>query len=251
MKNKQFCFLLTLSFIMLVISSSCGNNKSAQENETKAEEIDLTEAPNIDYSVLPADDKENAVTEEEINAEVSGTHENHPYVDLGLPSGVKWSTVNMGADIPKGVGLHFRWGETTAYREETDKQSPYFHDLPDNISGNAKFDPARANWGGTWRLPTIAEIEELLSNTALESGNIKGEELADYVRIGPNGNRIGFSKTGISFGKFCIYEIILLSGEKDPENPYAFAATLHHDQGNWNVGGVNPGMYVAVRPVCD
>ena len=34
---------------------------------------------------------------------------------MGLPSGLKWATCNVGADSPEQAGLYFAWGETTGY----------------------------------------------------------------------------------------------------------------------------------------
>lgn len=36
----------------------------------------------------------------------------HEYVDLGLPSGLKWGTCNIGANAPEEFGDYFAWGET-------------------------------------------------------------------------------------------------------------------------------------------
>ena len=33
------------------------------------------------------------------------------YVDLGLPSGTLWATMNVGADSITDNGLYFAWGE--------------------------------------------------------------------------------------------------------------------------------------------
>ena len=35
------------------------------------------------------------------------------YVDLGLPSGTKWATMNVGANSPEDYGDYFAWGETS------------------------------------------------------------------------------------------------------------------------------------------
>ena len=35
------------------------------------------------------------------------------FVDLGLPSGTKWATCNVGSDTPEGYGDYFTWGETS------------------------------------------------------------------------------------------------------------------------------------------
>lgn len=37
----------------------------------------------------------------------------HPYVDLGLPSGLKWATMNVGATTETDYGDYFQWGSTT------------------------------------------------------------------------------------------------------------------------------------------
>ena len=41
----------------------------------------------------------------------------HEYVDLGLPSGLKWATCNVGAEKPEDYGKYYAWGETSAYGE--------------------------------------------------------------------------------------------------------------------------------------
>lgn len=38
----------------------------------------------------------------------------YEYVDLGLSSGLKWATVNIGATLPADYGDYFAWGETEA-----------------------------------------------------------------------------------------------------------------------------------------
>lgn len=43
---------------------------------------------------------------------LTGAHESHEWVDLGLPSGVKWATCNVGASTPEAYGDYFAWGET-------------------------------------------------------------------------------------------------------------------------------------------
>lgn len=43
----------------------------------------------------------------------TGTANGHDWVDLGLPSGTKWATMNLGATSPEGYGNYYAWGETT------------------------------------------------------------------------------------------------------------------------------------------
>ena len=43
----------------------------------------------------------------------SGTESGHDYVDLGLTSGTKWATCNVGASNPQDYGNYYAWGEVT------------------------------------------------------------------------------------------------------------------------------------------
>lgn len=40
----------------------------------------------------------------------------YEFVDLGLPSGTKWATCNVGATKPEEIGLFFQWGDTQGYK---------------------------------------------------------------------------------------------------------------------------------------
>ena len=91
---------------------------------------------------------------------VSGGHE---YVDLGLPSGLKWAACNVGASKPEEYGDYFAWGETSPKSSYDTGNSVTYGKSMGDISGDARYDAARANWGGSWRLPTKAEFAELLN----------------------------------------------------------------------------------------
>ncbi len=106
------------------------------------------------------------------------SYNGHDYVDLGLPSGIKWATCNVGATKPEKYGDYFAWGETTTKSDYF--WSTYF-DSHDGITftmyykeagGKTKLDPeddaATVNWGSAWRMPTIAELEELKNNCEWE-----------------------------------------------------------------------------------
>ena len=101
------------------------------------------------------------------------THNGYEYVDLGLPSGLKWATCNVGATSPEEYGLYFAWGEITGYTLEQVNNSQWlFNDLAYNsgsassISTNLTLeqDAAHVNMGGNWRMPMEAEYQELLDN---------------------------------------------------------------------------------------
>ena len=98
-----------------------------------------------------------------------GSESNHEYVDLGLS--VKWATCNVGASQPEEYGDYFAWGETSPksiYDWSTYKwcygssTSLIKYCTGDNKKQlDLSDDAARANWGGTWRMPTHDEWTEL------------------------------------------------------------------------------------------
>lgn len=109
--------------------------------------------------------------------------DNHPHaIDLGLPSGLKWSCCNVGATKPSGSGGYYAWGETTTkskyndvtylYGSGRDSDNDGWYDnnwsvqnLGSNISGT-KYDVAHVKWGGSWKMPTQDETKELYNNCA-------------------------------------------------------------------------------------
>ncbi|MDE5998706.1 MAG: hypothetical protein K2H04_01335 [Bacteroidaceae bacterium] len=92
------------------------------------------------------------------NAQLINDYE---YVDLGLPSRIKWATCNVGAVSPSDYGDYFAWGETEPKDTYTHQNNDTWETYLGDISGNPQYDAARANWGSSWRLPTKKEWEEL------------------------------------------------------------------------------------------
>lgn len=99
-----------------------------------------------------------------VNSPVSGMTNDHEWVDLGLPSGLKWATCNLGAKIPEQNGKHYAWGETTPITDRNSRKNKMYGTKSDDISGNLHYDAANAVWGGTWRIPTQEEFQELIDN---------------------------------------------------------------------------------------
>lgn len=120
--------------------------------------------------------------------------DNHECVDLGLPSGLKWATCNVGANSPEEYGDYYAWGETTTKAEYTDENSLLIGKEMDDISGNVEYDAAAANWGGDWRMPKYTEFEELVNECTwiwVTQNGVNG-----YSVIGPNGNSIFLPAAG-------------------------------------------------------
>ncbi|MCD8285319.1 MAG: hypothetical protein LUB62_03740, partial [Prevotellaceae bacterium] len=112
--------------------------------------------------------------------------------DLGLS--VKWATCNVGASSPSDYGDYFAWGETstkTSYDE--DNSTTYGVEMED-ISGVSRYDVARAKWGGSWRIPTGDEIDELIDNCTWELTTL--DEVNGYKITGTNGNSIFLPAAG-------------------------------------------------------
>ncbi len=130
--------------------------------------------------------------------------EEHEYVDLGLPSGLKWATCNVGANSPEEYGDYFAWGEIATKSEYGEYNSlTYKKSIPD-ISGNDQYDAARANWGGTSRIPTYAEIEELKNECTWEWTSQGGHN--GYEVTGKNGNSIFLPATGYRYGLMLYFD---------------------------------------------
>lgn len=107
---------------------------------------------------------------------------NHPHkIDLGLPSGTKWSCCNVGALAPEGYGDLFAWGETkqkdNEYTWETyqhcDGSLYSLHDIPFDITKTA-YDAATVQWGSNWCMPTFEQFKELYYNTTALFTSING-----------------------------------------------------------------------------
>ena len=137
----------------------------------------------------------------------SGIINGHEWVDLGLPSGVKWATCNVGASSPEEYGNYYAWGETSPKAEYTWETYQHWVDAngdgwPDNgestinsdISGNAQYDAATANWRGSWRMPTSEQMCELSEHCEWEWTQVNG--VNGLKVIGPNGSYIFLPAAG-------------------------------------------------------
>ncbi len=143
---------------------------------------------------VPAEEKPAPVVEKREKAAVTtGTHAGHEWVDMGLR--VKWATCNVGASSPTGYGNYYAWGETsTKSRYDIDNCMTWERSMSD-IRGNSSYDAARANWGGSWRLPTKAECDELVNNCNYQwttQNGVKGMRFTSKK----NGNSVFFPAAG-------------------------------------------------------
>ncbi|MBO7652410.1 MAG: hypothetical protein J6S84_06850, partial [Bacteroidales bacterium] len=124
----------------------------------------------------------------------TGTVNGHAWVDLGLPSGTRWATCNVGASTPTAYGNYYAWGETTTKSSYTEDNYTYSSN-PTTLPSSA--DAATANWGSGWRMPTYDEMYELQSNCTVTLTTQSG--VNGRLFTGPNGNSIFLPAAGYRY----------------------------------------------------
>lgn len=154
-------------------------------------------------------------------------------IDLGLPSGTKWASCNVGATKPEEYGGYYAWGETEEkdyyywdnYMCEDDEcgttKDPIYtwngKKLYADIAGS-KFDVATSKWGPSWQMPSSAQMDELLNEciwtwcdgdmTKYNGTSVKGYIISSKV----NNNKIflpaagNYYKDELIYGdEYCLY----------------------------------------------
>lgn len=124
---------------------------------------------------------------------VTGSLNGHDYVDLGLS--VKWATCNVCAEIPSDYGYYFAWGQTAIKSAYDEKDSKTDNKNIGDIAGKARYDAARVNWGDAWRMPTHAEMQELIDKCTWTWTNQDGHN-GYKVTSKINGNHIFLPAAG-------------------------------------------------------
>lgn len=133
----------------------------------------------------------------------------YEYVDLGLS--VKWATCNVGATAPEEYGDYFAWGETSpksdyawstykfGWKNSLSKYTTLSSygglSVDYKIELELEDDAAHVNWGGTWRMPTVNEQDELLSKctwTWTTQNGVNGYKVTSNI----NGNSIFLPAAG-------------------------------------------------------
>ena len=144
--------------------------------------------------------------------------EDHEYVDLGLPSGTLWATMNIGADSPEGRGLYYAWGEVTSNSEQSSfctweeyewcygtyrtlskyctKEDYGFYGFVDNKTElEPEDDVATVNWGASWCMPTYEQIKELYEVCYINQWT-KQNGVWGRLFIGPSGAKMFLPASG-------------------------------------------------------
>ncbi len=172
--------------------------------------------------------EESELTEEEEDmTPVANMHMGHEYVDLGLKdekgNTIYWATCNVGAESPEDYGLYFAWGDVVGHSSNgingtqpdgyssygwntapfnngsSNYDESYFNSVKDKVCPNGilalEYDAAHVQWGGSWRMPTYKEQDELRNNCTWEwtvQNGVNGRKVT-----GPNGNSIFLPAAGL------------------------------------------------------
>ncbi|PDP70030.1 hypothetical protein [Tannerella forsythia] len=153
------------------------------------------------------------------------------YVDLGLPSGIKWAKRNLGASKPSDYGNYYAWGETepkadytwatykwmqagqsdwkhiTKYTIADGQTEGIWYDAGGTFIGDNKTtleaadDAATRKLGSPWRMPTLVEIRELLdANNCTWTWTTQDGKNGYEVKSKTNGNSIFLPAAGYRGG---------------------------------------------------
>ena len=152
-------------------------------------------------------------------AKPSGFSANHGWVDLGLPSKLKWSTMNIGSIAPNSTGNYYAWGEVETKDDYTETNYKYsvYDVVKDDRADILKYtvttefgtpdsllvlepedDAAVQNWHGAWRMATMDEWDELfLYCDTIWQMNYQGTGINGFIfKSRANGNHIFLPASG-------------------------------------------------------
>ena len=169
-------------------------------------------------------------------------------VDLGLPSGLKWASCNVGATRPEEFGDYFAWGETAPKADyswstykwckgDFDALTKYCFDYSywgdKGSMDNLKIlqpgdDAASVNMGGDWRTPTDSDWQELINNCTITwTDSYNGTGVAGSIFTGKNSGYTGVSifipaagtridTNTLDPGTYCSYWTSVLDVDREP-----------------------------------
>ena len=189
-------------------------------------------------------------------------------VDLGLPSGTKWASQNLGT--PKQTngeylpGAYFAWGELNPkssydwsnYAWGFDEDNLYKYNAEDGLLelDTDRDDAARYHLGDTWRTPTADDWVELIDNCTIEDvPQPTGSEYKPAIKLTSNinGKSIILPKAGSKDGTRTTdrYVYALSSSKYSSDNHYLFKCFVKRQNMAVNVTGVARYRGVPIRPV--
>lgn len=151
-------------------------------------------------------------------------HKGHEYVDLKLPSKVLWATCNLGADKPYLGGGRYVWSQNQAAQA------------------------VASEWGGDWRLPTLAEVEELIANATIRQGRYLADDFdnLDSLEEPENpepdaGSTRPYGQYFVNQGKYIFFPFLSY-----PPETYSFGGVGYYWTSNFDMSNDSKLPYVMV-----
>ena len=172
------------------------------KTEADAAVYDENNTPNVSYC---EEDDSVKYTEKIIPPSLEAT-----FVDLGLPSGLKWAKANLGAESETDPGLYYMWGETEGHEKNSGYEftsKNYTAKGLNTISTNLSLaqDAANVRLGGEWRMPTKTEFGELLTNTNATWTTINGVTGFKFANKTDSSKYIFMPAAGLYYGDSSLY----------------------------------------------
>lgn len=231
--KKRFLFF-ALPLVAMLSLGSCGDDEIESENNTpNKEQTDPNKPSGGEEDDYDDDDDYTRTCEEKCTTfgETNGVE----YVDLGLPSGNLWATMNIGADKIEAYGDLYSWGEASTKDSYGEDYSFYKKDetevdgFTNYIKGYTKYVPkdeaseygyggffdnkttldltddvAHVKLGGSWRMPTACDFDELLENCDKVRCTYQG--VNGYKFTAKNGKWLFLPAAGYGYGSSRYFE---------------------------------------------
>lgn len=193
-------------------------------------------------------------------------------IDLGLPSGIKWASFNIGASAPEEYGDYYAWGEINPRKYmdtygdwDVYKFGPSYsldkyctnsnYGTVDNLTELESMDDAAyTKWGENWRMPTPSDFQELIDYCTWTMGYYNSTK--GFFVQGVNGNSIFLPASGVCLGwEAASYEgdsgyywsNTLDTGSPDCAKELIFSFSPN----SYNVGISSRCSGATIRPVCN
>lgn len=194
---KKLISFLALSFCALAVNAQATHNMKITFQDGNTVVYGMENVKTVEFV-----EKEDPSAKETYT--IAGVEYPMPEaVDLGLPSGTKWASMNIGAIDVYDKGGYYCWGDPTgelnfySYGDWHELlnggawTSEYFGGInpPSNISGT-NLDICTVRLDDSWEIPSYNDFKELIDNCDISTEN------NIYLIKGRNGNSIIMPSTG-------------------------------------------------------